>query len=186
MSDTMLIYPGPGDPSVQYKGYGYGRWMSPQGGHRVLTRGELNLATGKINGVTVTINAVQITGFHSGTWVFCYDTNGIPISPSFPVVRGEADATGLGNHTPVERTNAWSFQVDPSIAAKTETLVIIVADDPDGMQEIIDKVLGVKELQQLTPLVTAVGGLFAGKSTSKSTPTSPTAPTSTTAPKPTV
>ena len=143
----------------------YGRWRSDAGGRTVYTRCEMNLQTGHVNGVTVTENAVMFTGYHSGTTVLVVDSNQIPIA-QMPLFRVGVDPKGFSSQS-VIATNAWSWDVGAQVASQAAGFYAVVSDAPDGIQQIMNKVMG-SVVTPLLPAITAIGGLFGGKATTAS------------------
>jgi len=163
---TTFIYPGSDDQATVYDGVRYGLWHSG-GGHYVYGRAEMNLQTGKVNGTTVTLNNVEFAGYHSGTSILCYDVNEIAINAGAAamVIRGYADAKGISSQ-PNVKILPWEIDVPVDVAAKTRRFTLQISDNPDSLKQIMDKSLG-SVISQLTPLVTAIGGLFTGKPSSQ-------------------
>lgn len=179
---TTWITPGPEDvvfpgqspsPPVQYGGFAYKRWMSGGGGHLIYGRAQFVTQTGVISGETVTINAVMFAGYHSGTSAIITNSNGIAVYTS-DVFRVGVNARGFGPDQIVP--TAWSFNVPMDLADQAAGFAIMLSDSPDNLKQILDKSLGAL-IQDLVPLVSAIGGLFGGSkkpgSPSGQTTTSP-------------
>lgn len=161
------VLPGPQLPTVNYNGQDYKRWRSGGGGHTIYARGEFITQTGAISGETITMNAVMVTGYHSGTTVFVTDGNGI-IRWNSPLFRVGVNPQGLSGQTVVSY-NSWNFDVPQNIADVAAGFAIALGDSPDNLQQIMNKSLGAV-LNEMTPLVTAIGGIFAGSKKSAAAP----------------
>jgi hypothetical protein len=165
---TTWITPGPNDPAlpgpqlptVNYNGQDYKRWRSGGGGHTIYARGEFVTQTGAISGETITMNAVAITGYHSGTTVLITDGNDI-IRWNSPVFRVGVNPQGVFSTQTVVSYNSWNFDVPQNIADVAAGFAVALGDSPDNLQQIMKNSLGAV-LSALTPLVTAIGGIFAG------------------------
>ena len=166
---TTFIYPGPDDSAVVRDGVRYGSWHSSGGGHYVFARAEMNLQTGKVNGTTITQNYVELAGYHSGTSILCWDVNQIAVNSgaAATVIRGYADAKGFGTD-PNFKILPWEIDVPVDVASRTIKFTLQISDNPDSLKQIMDHSVGAV-ISQLTPLVTAIGGLFAGKASTQKT-----------------
>jgi hypothetical protein len=169
-----VVFPGQSpSPPVQYGGFAYKRWMSGGGGHLIYGRAQFVTQTGVITGETVTINAVMFAGYHSGTSAILTNSDGIAVYTS-DVFRVGVNARGFGPDQIVP--TAWSFNVPTDLADQAAGFVIMLSDSPDNLKQILDKSLGAL-IQDLVPLVSAIGGLFGGSkkpgSPSGQTTTSP-------------
>lgn len=161
------VLPGPAVPTVNYNGADYKRWRSGGGGHTIYARGEFVTQTGAISGETITMNAVVFTGYHSGTSAFVTDNQGI-VRWTSPLFRVGVNPQGLSGQTVVS-INAWNFNVPETIADSVFGFGIAIGDSPDNLQQIMNNSVGAL-LNTLTPLVSAIGAIFAGsKKTGSST-----------------
>jgi hypothetical protein len=138
----------------------YGRWRGHGGGRSVYTRCELNLQTGLVNGTTVTENAVDFTGFHSGTQAYFLNVDGIGIAAS-PLFRYGVDPKGLTSQPQIV-TSVWECNIGPALASETAFFYAVVSDKADSIAQIMHNSVG-SLVSTLTPAITAIGGLFQSK-----------------------
>jgi hypothetical protein len=118
------------------------------------------------------MNAVMFAGYHSGTSVFVTDGQGI-IRWTSPLFRVGVNPQGFSGQTVVSH-NSWNFNVPETIADSVFGFGIAIGDSPDNLQQIMSHSLGAV-LNTLTPLVSAIGAIFAGsKKTSSASQTATT------------
>jgi hypothetical protein len=95
----------------------------------------------------------------SGTAAFVTDNQGI-IRWTSPLFRVGVNPQGLSGQTVVSY-NSWNFNVPETIADSVFGFGLAIGDSPDNLRQIMNNSLGAV-LSTLTPLVSAIGAIFAG------------------------
>lgn len=141
-----------------------GIWWSSRGGHEIQARCDLNLQTGQVTGYTTTTNYVQFAGFHSGTSVLFWNSQGTPAVTTGNLFF-EADARWFGN--PVVRgPMPWGLNIGGQASLVTH-LTLVLSDSPDSLDQVLAKVKKIGDAASSLPGflkdVAGIAGVFTAK-----------------------
>jgi hypothetical protein len=109
-------------------------------GHYMTTYGAL-YGSGHIDAQTRTRTITWFGGFHGGVYLIFVDGNGIPKGQSQRHVFG-VDGTWIGQS---DRTDYWSEDIDPGIAAVTTNLAVFHSWSPNELKDQVERAIAIAQ-----------------------------------------
>lgn len=106
-------------------------------GHFMDTKVNLTRSTGRCTGQTRTFATTWFGGFHGAVYIILSDANDVPVVGGVsPYYRYGVDGRVIGNS---DRTDVWSFALDPAQAALVRYVHIFHVWAPDDFLKILAK-----------------------------------------------